>query len=182
MITLVHRKNEIAALWWWTWHTIGQGISHCWVFAWLTWLRKLWRSWHCVWSKTKITKSLMFGIDLLLCFIHKILIIIEKILLTVPNLPDGVPVKNYKLLWTPVVKVFLKKKKNKIKYSRFIPKQIIPDSSPNRHNDVSDKKDKSWYVTMSICRRYDQPLCIACWYTSRNILAKSEIIWFWFPT
>ena len=27
-------------------------------------------------------------------------------------------------------------------------------SSPNRHNDVSDKKNKSWYVVMSICRRF----------------------------
>ena len=27
-------------------------------------------------------------------------------------------------------------------------------SSPNRHNDVSDKKNKSWYIVMSICRRY----------------------------
>ena len=27
------------------------------------------------------------------------------------------------------------------------------NSSPNRHNDVSDKKNKSWYVIMSICRR-----------------------------
>ena len=31
------------------------------------------------------------------------------------------------------------------------------NSSPNRHNDVSDKKNKSWYVTMSICRRINQP-------------------------
>ena len=29
-------------------------------------------------------------------------------------------------------------------------------SSPNRHNDVSDKKYKSWYVVMSICRRNDR--------------------------
>ena len=27
-------------------------------------------------------------------------------------------------------------------------------SSPNRHNDVSDKKNKSWYVVMSIWRRF----------------------------
>ena len=26
-------------------------------------------------------------------------------------------------------------------------------SLPNRHNDVSDEKNKSWYVVMSICRR-----------------------------
>ena len=27
-------------------------------------------------------------------------------------------------------------------------------SSPNRLSDVSDKKNKSWYITMSTCRRY----------------------------
>ena len=28
-------------------------------------------------------------------------------------------------------------------------------SSPNRHNDVSDKKNKSWYVVMSIWRQFE---------------------------
>ena len=34
----------------------------------------------------------------------------------------------------------------------------LKNSSPNRHNDVSDKKNKSWYVTMSICRRIHSKL------------------------
>ena len=30
---------------------------------------------------------------------------------------------------------------------------LCPNSSPNRHSDVSGKKNKNLYVTMSICRQ-----------------------------
>ena len=43
-------------------------------------------------------------------------------------------------------------------------------SSPNRHNDVSDKKYKSWYVVMSICRRFVHHIYFSRRLNSYNVI------------